>query len=283
MDNGNLENIEPTSEPGLEDVISASEDKTLKLSPRVRKTPKPMVEGINAPVNIPASQQPMMQSSTFGAMAPKVTLTSQEQDLLGEKTSSLPASGFVQTSSAPKTVFDKIQNQKIILPSSQKKSWSGLIWAVLIGLLAVSTVLGVLFWYNSSMDSGESVFNLFPNKVDVQQPNVSQLADNQNPATAPVVPTSTPVIATSTPIVAVVSTPTTTPVVTPTGTRLKITSTPTGFLNVRTEPSTAGTLITKVYPGEVYTYTKTQSGWYNIALPDGKTGWVIGQYIEKAQ
>ena len=64
---------------------------------------------------------------------------------------------------------------------------------------------------------------------------------------------------------------------------LKIKETPTGFLNVRSEPSVSGEVIEKVDPGETYTYTEEQDGWYKIKVSSGEEGWVSGEYIEKQQ
>lgn len=61
---------------------------------------------------------------------------------------------------------------------------------------------------------------------------------------------------------------------------LTILDTPTGFLNVRDEPSTAGTQIDQVSPGDEYEYTDERNGWYKIKLTDGQEGWVSGTYVE---
>ncbi|HYV33980.1 MAG TPA: type II secretion system F family protein [Candidatus Limnocylindria bacterium] len=54
------------------------------------------------------------------------------------------------------------------------------------------------------------------------------------------------------------------------------------YLYVRQEPSTKAKVITKVYSGEIYTFTQEQplnSSWFNIILKDGQTGWVSGDYV----
>ncbi len=65
---------------------------------------------------------------------------------------------------------------------------------------------------------------------------------------------------------------------------VKIKETGTGWLNVRTEPSTAGkeeTIITKIYPGEVYRFIESNSsGWYKIEHEEGESGWISGKYAE---
>ncbi len=61
-----------------------------------------------------------------------------------------------------------------------------------------------------------------------------------------------------------------------------ILQTPTGFLRVRSEPSLGGTEITQVKPGDKYPFVSEQSGWYEIKLNNGQTGWVSGQYAQKS-
>ena len=46
--------------------------------------------------------------------------------------------------------------------------------------------------------------------------------------------------------------------------QLTINPTPTKYLNVRSQPSSAGAIISQVFPGETYTYTASQNGWYKI-------------------
>ena len=57
-----------------------------------------------------------------------------------------------------------------------------------------------------------------------------------------------------------------------------------GWVNVRSEPSTAGgedTILTKVDTGEKFPLVDTQSGWYQIEYETGKNGWISGKYAEK--
>ena len=65
---------------------------------------------------------------------------------------------------------------------------------------------------------------------------------------------------------------------------VKIKNTPTGWLNVRSEPSTAKkeeSILTKVDPGEVFPFVEsTANGWYRIEYKDGEEGWIAGQYAE---
>lgn len=63
-------------------------------------------------------------------------------------------------------------------------------------------------------------------------------------------------------------------------TMLRILSTEIGYLNVRDTPSRTGTIVSKVLPNETFEYTGKNEDWYNIVLPDGNSGWVLGKYIE---
>jgi hypothetical protein len=60
-----------------------------------------------------------------------------------------------------------------------------------------------------------------------------------------------------------------------------IKETPTGWLRVRSSPSTSGTELVKVNPGEKYPLLEEKSGWYKIEYEEGKTGWISGQYASK--
>lgn len=63
---------------------------------------------------------------------------------------------------------------------------------------------------------------------------------------------------------------------------VEILQTPTGWLRVRSDPSTGtDNEIAKVNPGETYKFLKAnESGWYQIALNDGREGWISGQYAK---
>jgi hypothetical protein len=66
---------------------------------------------------------------------------------------------------------------------------------------------------------------------------------------------------------------------------VKILSTPTGFLRVRSEPSTAGEEVAQVEPGDLYPYLDTDedTGWFKIEYEDGEEGWVSNQYAKKVE
>jgi len=65
---------------------------------------------------------------------------------------------------------------------------------------------------------------------------------------------------------------------------VEIKDTPTGWLKVRSEPSTAGgdeTVITKIDPGDTYPLLDEDGGWYQIEYEKDETGWISGKYAEK--
>lgn len=87
-------------------------------------------------------------------------------------------------------------------------------------------------------------------------------------------------VATGTPSPKASSTPTLSPV------QLKkpyvtIKTTPTGWLRVRSEPSTSATELARVNPGESYLLLDQQTGWLKIRYQTGKEGWVSSQYVSK--
>ncbi len=71
-------------------------------------------------------------------------------------------------------------------------------------------------------------------------------------------------------------------ITTPTaGIKVLILNTPTGFLRVRKEASLGGEQIGLVNPGEKYDFVAEQTGWIEIKLTNGTTGWVSSQYAQK--
>jgi len=66
---------------------------------------------------------------------------------------------------------------------------------------------------------------------------------------------------------------------------VEILSTPTGFLRVRSEPSTAGEEVAQVEPGERYPYLDKDedTGWFKIEYEDGEEGWVSNQYAKRVE
>jgi len=63
--------------------------------------------------------------------------------------------------------------------------------------------------------------------------------------------------------------------------KVVILDTPTGFLRVRAESSINASETARVNPGETYSLTGQQDGWFEIVLSDGKTGWISNQYAKK--
>jgi len=89
---------------------------------------------------------------------------------------------------------------------------------------------------------------------------------------------------TPTPTVKITPTPKLSPQLTITSPQkpyIKIKETPTGWLRVRTEPSTSATEAAKVKPGETFSYLgEEKNGWYKIEYEEDKEGWVSGTYAE---
>lgn len=65
---------------------------------------------------------------------------------------------------------------------------------------------------------------------------------------------------------------------------VEIKETSTGWLNLRSEPSTAEgdeTVIKKIDPGDKYPFIEVNdTGWYKIEYEEGKEGWISGKYAE---
>lgn len=74
--------------------------------------------------------------------------------------------------------------------------------------------------------------------------------------------------------------------ITPRGTSgktVKILDTPTGWLRVRSEPSTSASEAAKVNPGDSFTLLDEQDGWYKIEYEKGKNGWIASRFAQKSQ
>ncbi|HLB60672.1 MAG TPA: SH3 domain-containing protein [Patescibacteria group bacterium] len=65
--------------------------------------------------------------------------------------------------------------------------------------------------------------------------------------------------------------------------KVTILDTPTGWLRVRSEPSTAGTEVAKVDPGKEFPFLEEDGEWYKIEYADGESGWISSQYAEKVK
>lgn len=67
----------------------------------------------------------------------------------------------------------------------------------------------------------------------------------------------------------------------PSSKKVTILDTPTGFLRVRESASITAPEIGRVTPAEEYELIGEQTGWFQIKLKDGKTGWISSQYAQK--
>ncbi|HKZ34914.1 MAG TPA: PEGA domain-containing protein [Patescibacteria group bacterium] len=63
--------------------------------------------------------------------------------------------------------------------------------------------------------------------------------------------------------------------------KVVILQTPNGFLRVRSGAGTTFPEVTRVKPTETFGYLEERGGWYKVQLPDGKEGWVSGEYSKK--
>jgi len=68
---------------------------------------------------------------------------------------------------------------------------------------------------------------------------------------------------------------------------VEIKTTPTGWLNVRSEASTAGgdeTILVKIDTGDVFKFIEAnEDGWYKIEYEEDKQGWISGTYAKLFQ
>lgn len=69
----------------------------------------------------------------------------------------------------------------------------------------------------------------------------------------------------------------------PSGIYILIKDTPTGFLRVRSGPSTSASEAAQVKPGEKYSLLDVKGDWYKISYDTDKEGWVSGRYTEKIE
>jgi hypothetical protein len=230
----------PINKDDIDQELDLENDIDLPAKPA--KKARPQVEGINAPR---VSRETVKVRPTFKAAE---EFKPSSHRLMPER---------VSTRSGRKSGFDK--------------AW----WIILIVLI----LLAAGDWaFGSRLPR---VLNFFrrgtvaPTSATGQQAYVPPV-EPASPAT------STPTTSTPASLVPATTTPaTSTSVALPAaaGKQLKINNTGSGYLNVRSQPSTAGALITKVHPGETYAYIDHQYDWYKIVLPGGQAGWVAGQYV----
>ncbi|HHW56937.1 MAG TPA: SH3 domain-containing protein [Clostridia bacterium] len=51
------------------------------------------------------------------------------------------------------------------------------------------------------------------------------------------------------------------------------------YVNVRTDSSISGSIITQLNLNDIVTVLEQQNGWYKVRLSDGREGWVFGKYV----
>ncbi len=63
--------------------------------------------------------------------------------------------------------------------------------------------------------------------------------------------------------------------------KVLILDTPTGYLNVRSDASASSSVVETVNPGDELDLITSKEDWFEVKLPDGKTGWVSSTYAKK--
>ncbi len=63
--------------------------------------------------------------------------------------------------------------------------------------------------------------------------------------------------------------------------KIVILETPTGFLRVREKDSIGSAEIGTVKPGDKLDLISEKADWYEVKLPDGKTGFISATYAKK--
>ncbi len=229
------------------------------------KRVKPLVEGINAPksLNDIVFTKPKAAPST---------LTPGEQELIVESPDFKENHTFFP--GAPEGLVKKSNRLA-------KFMWFAIVFLILV--LASYEVYGWYLGKNKVVYSGTR--NPYQAVSSLGAPTGFSTTSSSTlvTATTTISGTSTSSLASSTvPMGNPLSTSSTSSapgVVTPQAPKLTVNKTPTGYLNVRSQPSTSASIITKIHPGDVYPYANTQNGWYDIILPSGIQGWVSGQYV----
>jgi hypothetical protein len=64
------------------------------------------------------------------------------------------------------------------------------------------------------------------------------------------------------------------------GKTVTVQKTEVGSLNVRKDPNAKASIIAKIYPGDVYKVLSEKTGWFQLELNDGKTGWASSRYLK---
>lgn len=63
--------------------------------------------------------------------------------------------------------------------------------------------------------------------------------------------------------------------------QIVVTETPTGWLNVRSGPSSTYSRIGRIYPGDSFTVLMEEDDWYKIRIEEETFGWVTSEYVNK--
>jgi Bacterial SH3 domain len=218
------------------------------------KAAKPLVEGINSP------------RSTQDVILVKTNLSQKEKELVAGTADVAQPLGKAEARLMPESVSASV-NKK----DHHIGRWL-LIFVVLLILVA-----GCYELYAWQLQKGQTPIVGHYHPLSTEATSSDSLGGQPFPLAGGSIASS----ATST-LLTVTST-STAPTNTPPASvkQVKVTSTPTGYLNVRSSPSSAGTIVTQVHPGEVYTYTNQQNGWYEITYSGLNQGWVSGQYVVK--
>ena len=270
--------INPPKNPLKSTVKMPPETETSAPAPKIKAEPKP-AKVITAPAPVVAAK-PMVEGINSPKTSSEVVavrrpdFTEQEKQLISE-TDSKP-----QTFKEPKA---RLMPESVVNRQGRPQTHFKAMFFTLVILLAL--IFAGYEFYSWELEKSA---------VQGTQNNYSPITGQNNPENSTTSTSTLPNGSTastsssslgSIPFPLAGGTPpatgtpaTTTPQATPT-LKLKITSTPTGYLNVRSEPSTSGQIIAKVHPGETYPYTSTKPGWYFISLPNASYGWISSQYV----
>lgn len=161
--------------------------------------------------------------------------------------------------------------------------WLGVVAVAMAVILPIYSLVGGLNQKPQPNNQSSS--------VQISSPNPITQTSNHEAPTFPTVSTTTIInpiiptspsgtnnnIPTSTPTPSLSSTPTSSIIVSG---YLEILQTKSGYLNIRSNPSTDSIVISTTSAGEKYNYLEIQDGWYKIALTSNQNGWVNGKYVE---
>jgi Bacterial SH3 domain len=275
------QNTEPKPSPKKEPAVSsppsdqpaqqpeAQAPKTRTQPKRPTAAPKPIVEGINSTLST-LSTSSLSTNDVISVKRP--TFTEQEKILISE-------------TETPKnqTPRPRLMPESVAYRSTKKhSSIVGVLTTAIILLILIGGVYEFYVWQlqknsgsdtvptNTSLNTSASTTDMTDTTTPEGLTPEGSTSTTSSTISSMPFPLAGGAIATGTPP----SSTSTAPAL-----QLKITSTPTGYLNVRSGPSTSDKVIGQVHPGEIYTYTSTQPGWYLITIPEMDSGWVSSQYV----